>query len=106
MMNTILGLGELELEQCPTDQHIGRLAIGLKLHVVRELFLILDMSTQKWDELEHNYPLSGDLKFFALWEWKQKTTDSTFAALTCALTSVGEDHHKLCEVIIIDLIVQ
>lgn len=97
IMTNVSGLGELELGQCPTDQHIGRLVFGLTLEVVRELILHLDMTYQKWDELKYNYPCSGDLKYFALWEWKQKAKDSTFRALKDALPKVGEDHHKLCE---------
>ncbi|XP_076086166.1 uncharacterized protein LOC143056873 [Mytilus galloprovincialis] len=95
---TCPGLGELEIEQCPTDQQIGRLVAGLKLEVVKELFVHLEMPMNKWDEIEHNYPCSADLKMFALWEWKQKAEMPTFGALKYALTKVNQDFHKLCEV--------
>lgn len=92
------GLGELEIEQCPTDQQIGRLVAGLKLEVVKEIFVHLEMPMNKWDEIEHNYPCSADLKMFALWEWKQKAEMPTFGALKYALAEVNQDFHKLCEV--------
>ncbi|XP_052083242.1 uncharacterized protein LOC127720609 isoform X2 [Mytilus californianus] len=95
---TCPGLGELEIEQCPSDQQIGRLVAGLKLEVVKELFVHLDMPMDKWEDIEHNYPCSTDLKMFALWEWKQKAEKATFGALKYALSKVNQDFHKLCEV--------
>lgn len=86
------------MEQCPSDQQIGRLVAGLKLEVVKELFVHLGMPMDKWEDIEHNYPCSIDLKIFALWEWKQKAEKATFGALKYALTEVNHDFHKLCEV--------
>ncbi|OPL21609.1 hypothetical protein AM593_05368, partial [Mytilus galloprovincialis] len=94
------GLGALEIEQCPTDQQIGRLVAGLKQEVVKELFVHLEMPMNKWDEIEHNYPCSADLKMFALWAWKQKAEMPTFGALKYALTKVNQDFHKLCEFLV------
>ncbi|CAG2232219.1 unnamed protein product [Mytilus edulis] len=98
LTNIMNCLGELEIEQCPTDQQIGRLVAGLKLEVVKELFVHLEMPMNKWDDIEHNYPCSSDLNMFALWEWKQKAEMPTFGALKYALTKVNQDFHKLCEV--------
>lgn len=98
MRKICLGLGELELGQSPTDQQIGRLVSGLRLEVVKELFLYLEMPVHEWEDLQNNYSFSEDCKFFALWKWKQKEEESTFLALKNTLTRIGEDHHKLCEV--------
>lgn len=91
-------MGELELDQCPSDQHIGRLVFGLNVEVVRQLFINLDMQAYQWDGLQYEYTCSGNLKFFALWKWKQKEKNSTFRHLAHALNTVSTDQHKLCEV--------
>ncbi|CAC5356684.1 unnamed protein product [Mytilus coruscus] len=97
-LTIVLGLVADELKQCPTDQQIGRLVFGLNLEVVKELFHHLAMPTHKWNGLQSNYHWYGNLKFFALWEWKQKAKEATFSAIQHALMHVKEDPHILCEV--------
>ncbi|CAC5415313.1 unnamed protein product [Mytilus coruscus] len=60
------------------------------------------MSTHKWDGLQSNYHWYGNLKFFALCDWKQKANGATFGALKYVLLHVKEDPHILCEVSLLE----
>jgi hypothetical protein len=98
------GLDKKDLELCPTDKHLVRLAGLVQFDKFYELVTHLGLSDISWNNNLEQYR-GYDLKvvnFVALCEWrqqkKQKMKKTSFKDLSDALTEVDYNQHVLCQV--------
>ncbi|CAG2219969.1 unnamed protein product [Mytilus edulis] len=100
-LNTCIGLGRMELEQCPSDKHLRRLVGELSLLKCRELAFELGLKVHEWEHFENQFQhqLSDDYKFEAVRSCTDKSRNFTFNMLVCVLEKVELSNHLLCKVL-------
>lgn len=99
-VKTFLGLGRLELEQCPLNRHIRRLVAEISPYKCRELAIHLGVTVNSWENLEYQFQHQNpdDIKFMALYGWKEAHKSASFSDLSKALTDCDISDHLLCKV--------
>ena len=98
------GLDKKDLELCPTDKHLVRLAGLVQFDIFYELVIHLGLSNMSWNNILEQYR-GYDLKvmkFVALCEWRQQKYKememTSFKDLSDALTTINHHRHVLCQV--------
>lgn len=94
------GPGKLEVEQYPSDQHLRRLVTELNINTCRELAISLGMKVHIWEDLEYQFQHDNidNIKFMALWKWKQKHKTACIGDLIQGLKKCNTSIHNICQV--------
>ncbi|XP_071140776.1 uncharacterized protein [Mytilus edulis] len=95
------GLGRLELEQCPLDKHIIRLVAEIEPYKCRDVVVNLGVTVNTWENLEYQcqHQNPNDLKFMAVFKWKEENKDASFLQLQKALENCHINKHILCQIL-------
>ncbi|XP_076090552.1 uncharacterized protein LOC143062692 isoform X3 [Mytilus galloprovincialis] len=98
--DTCSGPGKLEIEQFPSDQHLRRLVTELNINTCRELAISLGMKVHIWEDLEYQFQHDNidNIKFMALWKWKQKHKTACIGDLIQGLKKCNTNIHTICQV--------
>ncbi|XP_071155165.1 uncharacterized protein [Mytilus edulis] len=98
--NKCSGPGNLEFEQFPSDQHLRRLVAELSINICRELAIHLGIEVHVWEDLEYQFQHGNtdNIKFMALWKWKQRDKTACIGDLIQALEKCNISIHNMCQV--------
>ena len=94
------GPGQLEMKQCPSDQHLRRIVCMLNVNQCRDLAIYLGLETTDWEDIEYRFQNDNvnNIKFMAVWIWKQKTRKPSFQHLCDAFKECNHNIHCICQV--------
>ena len=73
----------------------------LNVYTCRELAIYLGLETKVWEDLEYKFQHGNEdnIKFMAVWKWKQKTPKPSFQHLSDALKQCNYNIHCICQVV-------
>ena len=96
------GLDTKDLNLCPTDQHLVRLAGLVQFDKFYEFVIHLGLSNMSWKNILEQYRGYDQtvVNFVALCEWRQnkEMEIASFKDLSDALTATHQHPHVLCHV--------